>query len=84
MLLSLPYRDLVFSGPTKEFGWTHGRIAKALIELMHRLGYEKFEVQGGDAGAILGPEMARINPEKFIGVHVNAATNGIHAHGSCR
>jgi epoxide hydrolase len=27
-----------FSGPTKEFGWTHSRIAKALTELMGRLG----------------------------------------------
>ena len=70
-----------FSGPTKEFGWTHSRIAKALIELMDRLGYEKFGVQGGDAGAILGPEMARINPEKFIGVHVNAATMGFMPMG---
>jgi pimeloyl-ACP methyl ester carboxylesterase len=65
-----------FSGPTKEAGWNHGRIARALLELMTMLGYEKFAVQGGDAGAILGPEMARIAPGRFIGVHVNAATMG--------
>lgn len=70
-----------FSGPTKETGWGHTRIAKALIELMDRLGYKKFGVQGGDAGAILGPEMARIAPEKFIGVHVNAATMGFMPMG---
>ena len=70
-----------FSGPTKESGWNHDRIAKALIELMDRLGYRKFGVQGGDAGAILGPEMARIAPEKFIGVHVNAATMGFMPMG---
>jgi epoxide hydrolase len=70
-----------FSGPTKEPGWHHGRIAKALIELMSRLGYKKFGVQGGDAGAILGPEMARLAPEKFIGVHVNAATMGFMPMG---
>ena len=70
-----------FSGPTKESGWNHDRIAKALIELMDRLGYTKFGVQGGDAGAILGPEMARIAPEKFIGVHVNAATMGFMPMG---
>jgi pimeloyl-ACP methyl ester carboxylesterase len=70
-----------FSGPTKETGWSHARIAKALIELMDRLGYKKFGVQGGDAGAILGPEMARIAPEKFVGVHVNAATMGFMPMG---
>ncbi|MGH2569272.1 MAG: epoxide hydrolase, partial [Bacteroidota bacterium] len=65
-----------FSGPTSEEGWNNSRIAKALLDLMDRLGYKKFGVQGGDAGAIIGPEMARIAPEKFIGVHVNAATLG--------
>lgn len=48
---------------------------------MDHLGYEKFAVQGGDAGAILGPEMARIAPKKFIGVHVNAATIGFMPFG---
>jgi len=65
-----------FSGPTTDAGWNHGRMARALLELMDRLGYKKYAVQGGDAGAILGPEMARIAPEHFIGIHVNAATMG--------
>lgn len=70
-----------FSGPTNEVGWNGNRIAAALIELMTRLGYEKFAVQGGDAGAILGPTMARLAPEKFIGVHINAATIGFMPFG---
>jgi pimeloyl-ACP methyl ester carboxylesterase len=65
-----------FSGPTKESGWNNDRIAKALIELMNRLDYGKYGVQGGDAGAIIGPEIARLAPEKVIGLHVNAATMG--------
>ncbi|WP_028778810.1 epoxide hydrolase family protein [Shimazuella kribbensis] len=65
-----------FSGPTKESGWNNTRIAKAFIGLMDRLGYEKYGVQGGDAGAIIGPELARIAPNKVIGLHVNAATMG--------
>ena len=65
-----------FSGPTTEAGWNNGRIAKAFITLMNELGYEKFGVQGGDAGAIIGPEIARLSPENVIGVHVNAATMG--------
>ena len=65
-----------FSGPTHEKGWNNGRIAKALLELMGRLGYDKFGVQGGDAGAIIGPEIGRMAPERVIGVQVNAATMG--------
>lgn len=65
-----------FSGPTTSSGWHNGRIAAALIELMSRLGYERFGVQGGDAGAMIGPDIGRIAPDKVIGVHVNAATMG--------
>jgi pimeloyl-ACP methyl ester carboxylesterase len=65
-----------FSGPTHDKGWNNGRIANAFIELMSRLGYARFGVQGGDAGAIIGPEIARLAPEKVIGVHLNAATMG--------
>jgi pimeloyl-ACP methyl ester carboxylesterase len=70
-----------FSGPTKEVGWNNIRIGRAFIELMDRLGYDKFAVQGGDAGAIIGPEMGRLAPEKFIGLHLNAATMGFMPMG---
>jgi pimeloyl-ACP methyl ester carboxylesterase len=76
---SLP--GYAFSGPTKEAGWNHIRIGKALIELMDRLGYDKFAVQGGDAGAIIGPEMGRLAPEKFVGLHLNAETMGFMPMG---
>jgi epoxide hydrolase len=76
---SLP--GFAFSGPTKEAGWNNVRIGKAFIELMGRLGYDKFAVQGGDAGAIIGPEMGRLAPEKFIGLHLNAATIGFMPMG---
>lgn len=71
---SLP--GFAFSGPTKEVGWTNNRIGRAFIELMSRLGYDKFALQGGDAGAVIGPDMARLAPETFIGLHLNAATMG--------
>jgi epoxide hydrolase len=61
-----------FSGPLPETGWTDGRIAKAFTELMARLGYQRYGVQGGDAGASIAPEMARLDPAHVIGVHVNA------------
>ena len=65
-----------FSGATRQAGWNNARIASAFIELMGRLGYDKFGVQGGDAGAIIGPEIGRIAPEKVLGIHLNAATMG--------
>ncbi|MGB3336742.1 MAG: epoxide hydrolase family protein [Devosia sp.] len=65
-----------FSGPTRQAGWNNARIASAFIELMSRIGYDKFGVQGGDAGAIIGPEIGRIAPEKVLGIHLNAATMG--------
>jgi pimeloyl-ACP methyl ester carboxylesterase len=71
---SLP--GYAFSGPTREAGWDNTRMAKAFLELMSRLGYERFGVQGGDMGAIIAPEIARQSPARIIGVHVHAATIG--------
>lgn len=65
-----------FSGPTREAGWNDSRIANAMLELMTRLGYQRFGVQGGDAGAVIAPAIARAAPDRVIGVHVNAATMG--------
>ena len=70
-----------FSGPTRDAGWNNLRIGKAFIELMGRLGYQKFAVQGGDAGAIIGPEIGRMAPEKVIAIHLNAATIGFMPMG---
>ncbi|AXB48287.1 epoxide hydrolase family protein [Amycolatopsis albispora] len=62
------------SGPTTESGWNSPRIARAWVELMDRLGYERFGVQGGDTGAIVSPEVARLVPDRVIGVHCNGLT----------
>jgi pimeloyl-ACP methyl ester carboxylesterase len=64
------------SGPTMEAGWTPGRAARAFAELMNRLGYERYGVQGGDMGAMIAPELGRIAQGRVVGVHVNAATMG--------
>ena len=61
-----------FSTPLSEAGWTHGRIAKAFTELMTRLGYDRYGVQGGDVGAFEAPLMGQLDPEHIVGVHVNA------------
>ena len=60
-----------FSGPLPGPGWTDGRAAAALAELMARLGYARYGVQGGDVGALIGPLMGRLVPENVIGVHAN-------------
>ncbi|ONI74651.1 epoxide hydrolase [Actinosynnema sp. ALI-1.44] len=60
-----------FSGPTSEPGWDTSRIARAWVTLMDRLGYERFGVQGGDIGAAVSPEVARVAPDRVIGVHMN-------------
>jgi len=67
---SLPGHGL--SGPLDETGWTHDRIAGALVELMDRLGYDRYGVQGGDVGAFVAPLVGRRAPGRVAGVHVNA------------
>jgi epoxide hydrolase len=60
-----------FSGPTHETGWNTVRVAYAWAELMRRLGYERYGAQGGDTGALVSPELGRIDPEHLVGIHVN-------------
>ncbi|MEU6244196.1 epoxide hydrolase family protein [Streptomyces sp. NPDC047024] len=60
-----------FSGPTRETGWEYRRVAAAFGELMRRLGYERYGVQGGDWGAAVSRELGRIHPGEVLGVHLN-------------
>jgi microsomal epoxide hydrolase len=48
------------------------RIAAQLVELMTRLGYERFLVQGANWGSTIGTEMARQFPERLMGLHLNS------------
>jgi pimeloyl-ACP methyl ester carboxylesterase len=59
-----------FSGPTHEAGWSRYRVARAWAELMSRLGYDRYGAHGNDAGALISPELGRLDPEHVIGVHV--------------
>jgi epoxide hydrolase len=61
-----------FSAPLSGTGWGSQRTASALVKLMSLLGYERYGVQGGDFGAFIAPAMARQEPSRVIGVHVNA------------
>jgi pimeloyl-ACP methyl ester carboxylesterase len=60
-----------FSGPVSEPGWTRERIGRAWAELMSRLGYEQYGVQGGDIGGAVSPEVARAAKDHVVGVHTN-------------
>ena len=70
---------LGFSGPVSEAGGTTTRIASAWDELMTRLGYDRYGTQGGDIGAAVAPEVARVAPDRVIGVHTNGGPGGFPA-----
>jgi pimeloyl-ACP methyl ester carboxylesterase len=59
-----------FSGPTQEKGWNRYRMARAWVELMKRLGYDRYGAVGNDAGSLVSPEVGRLDPEHVVGVHV--------------
>lgn len=60
-----------FSGPLSSPGWNTARIAAAFVELMTRLDYPRFGVQGGGGGAWIAAETGRQVPDRVIGVHLN-------------
>ena len=60
-----------FSGKPTETGWDPIRIARAWVELMKRLGYERFVAQGGDWGNAVTEQMALLKPEGLLGIHTN-------------
>jgi epoxide hydrolase len=69
VLTTLP--GIGFSGPLTGAGWHTGKIASGFVELMARLGYDRYGVQGQGGGAWYALEMARQDPERVIGVHAN-------------
>jgi epoxide hydrolase len=65
---SLP--GFAFSTPLRATGWSMGRTARAWIELMRRLGYQRYGVHGGDVGAGVSGLVASLDAEHVTGVHV--------------
>jgi epoxide hydrolase len=68
---SLP--GYAFSGPTPERGWHQGRTARAWAVLMDALGYDRYVAQGGDWGYFVTTQLAIVDPEHCIGIHINMA-----------
>jgi epoxide hydrolase len=60
-----------FSSPLLDTGWESTRTAKAWVELMHRLGYERYGAHGGDIGAGVSGDLGIHDPDRVVGAHVN-------------
>src|SRR5919106_3480863 len=60
-----------FSGKPTSTGWGPEHIARAYIELMKRLGYDRYVAQGGDWGGQIVDLMAVQAPPGLLGIHTN-------------
>jgi pimeloyl-ACP methyl ester carboxylesterase len=60
-----------YSGKPTAPGWGPDHMATAWVELMQRLGYDRFVAQGGDWGAIVVDLMGANAPLELAGIHSN-------------
>ncbi len=58
-----------WSGPTPG-GWSVKRVARAWVELMRRLGYDRYAAHGADFGSAVSRELGLIDPEHVVAIHV--------------
>lgn len=83
-LLTKPSKDNiafeVIAPSLPGYGWSDGaqkqglgtlKIAVIFRNLMLRLGFDKFYVQGGDWGSMIGANIASMFPENVLGYHSN-------------
>ncbi|MFD0898955.1 epoxide hydrolase family protein [Actinomadura sediminis] len=61
-----------FSAAPRETGFSVARVGRMWAELMRRLGYDRYGVEGGDLGAYIAPEVAKAAPGHVAGVYVIA------------
>ena len=60
-----------FSDKPTRTGWGVERIARAWVELMRRLGYDRFVAQGGDWGSAVTTAIAQTGSAHVAGIHLN-------------
>jgi epoxide hydrolase len=59
-----------FSDKPTEPGWGVQQIAGAWIQLMARLGYQRYGAQGGDWGTSISTSIGQQDPEHVAGIHL--------------
>ncbi|HSJ51090.1 MAG TPA: epoxide hydrolase, partial [Actinomycetota bacterium] len=59
-----------FSDKPTTTGWGIERIAGVWIELMARLGYERYRAQGSDWGTSISSLLGQRDPEHVVGIHL--------------
>lgn len=60
-----------WSGPTPDRGWDVKRVARAIAELMARLGYDRYGAQGGDWGSMISSQLGVVDAAHVAGIHIN-------------
>lgn len=82
-LLTTPHNGIAFEvvAPSLPgFGWSEAaarkgmspeKMAVIMRNLMMRVGYEKYYVQGGDWGSLVGSSLAALYPSNVLGYHAN-------------
>jgi len=58
-----------FGGKPRKTGWDVNRTADAWVELMSRLGYERFLAAGGDWGGRVTAALGHRHPDRVAGLH---------------
>ena len=66
---SLP--GYAFSTPLRTTGVNWWKTADLWIELMNRLGYDRFATHGGDWGSFISAQLGHKYPERIVGVHIH-------------
>jgi pimeloyl-ACP methyl ester carboxylesterase len=65
---SLP--GFAWSSPLTSPGWTMARTARAWVELMRRLGYQRYAAHGSDIGSGITGMLSGIAPAAVIATHI--------------
>jgi epoxide hydrolase len=65
-----------FSTPLRAAGWESNRTARAWVELMRRLGYERYGAEGGDIGSGISGALSGLDPQRVVGAHILSDQRG--------
>ncbi|RCN33412.1 hydrolase, alpha/beta domain protein [Ancylostoma caninum] len=60
-----------WSEQPKKTGFSQVACARVFRKLMERLGFKRFYLQGGDWGAVVTTNLARLYPDHVFGIHLN-------------